>query len=413
MNDRSLATGSARQGLRYNLPQFSLLVILNALVGGVVGAQRSILPLAGVTYFGAASATAVGSFVVSFGVSKAIMNLAAGQLADRVGRKRVLVLGWLAGLPVPALLLWAAVERQWWIVVVANVFLGLNQGLAWTMTVVMKVDLVGPRRRGLALGLNEFAGYVAVALAAWVVAIVATPALPLRGVIGLSGACVLAGLLLTVLLARDTSAHASLEQDPPPASSAPATRLRFFDLHQAGLVNNMNDAVIWTTLPALLAFRGLSTREIGWLAALYPATWGVAQLGTGWLSDHVPRRALVVAGMWVQAAGHAVLGLSPFNPNGSGVVGCLALGIGTAMVYPTLLAMVSDRALPGFRARCLGRYRFWRDMGYAVGAVLAGLVADRTFAAGAIHVSGVVTFVSGCVILAGVSSRGDSFKARV
>jgi len=420
------ATTSSRLGLRANLPQFVLLVVLNAFVGAIVGSQRSILPLAGASHFHLNAGAALTSFVVTFGLTKALSNLAAGTLAQRFSRRRVLIAGWLLGVPIPALL-WLAMDlRQWWIIVAANLLLGVNQGLAWSMTVVMKVDLAGPARRGLALGLNECAGYLAVAASAWGVTMLATAEMPLRGVIGVSGACALAGLVLTVMLVKDTAAHAAHEQalGPPPASPPGArpplskdTRRpsgdgvesnasmlssatpRLGDLHQAGMVTNLNDAVIWTTLPLLLLARHVPDQTIGLLAALYPATWGVAQLATGWLSDHVPRVGLVVAGLWTQAMGHWLLAWSPMDPTIGAAVACILLGVGTAMVYPTLLSMVAFRVGPGDRARSLGRYRFWRDAGYAIGALAAGVAAARFGLAVTVHASGVATFVSGVVVL--------------
>lgn len=396
-------TPAIKLGLRENLTQFLLLAAVNCFVGGVVGAQRSILPLAGEAYFGLASATALTSFVVSFGIVKACMNLFAGRLAERLGRRTVLLIGWAAAIPIP-LLLWLAVDqRAWWIVVAANVLLGVNQGLCWTMTVVMKVDLVGTKRRGFALGVNESAGYTFVAISAWLVAFFATDAMPLRGVIAVTGACAMAGMLLSAAFVRDTTPHARIESVAPretatgvPPRSPSSPRLA---ASQAGLVCNMNDAIIWTTLPPLLAARHLDAKTIGFFAALYPAVWGLSQLATGAMSDRVGRARLIVFGMFTQGAGHFVLAISTADPRVAAALGCILLGLGTALAYPSLLAFVADHSTPALRSKSLGSYRFFRDMGYAVGALAAGFIADASGFAAAIHVSGGITVASGIAFI--------------
>jgi MFS family permease len=404
-----------RLGLRENLAQFTLLVIANAGVGGLVGVQRSVVPLIAEREFHLASSAAATAFIVSFGLVKAFANLISGILADRYSRRAVLIAGALLGVPVPFLIMWAP---SWEWIVAANALLGLNQGLAWSMTVAMKIDLVGGKRRGLALGLNEFAGYASVGAAAWAAGWIASRWALRPEPFFLAAACALLTLLLATFFIRDTKAHARAEQSatgfgpaksvsgpdtfPSPSFSQVFALTTFRDRHlfacsQAGLVNNLNDAVMWGVLPLLLASRGLDLPTIGMVAALYPLTWGFGQLGMGALSDAIGRRPLVVWGMWLQAAAHAVIGFAPGGPVTSAVVGATMLGLGTAMVYPTLLAAVSDAAAPAWRARALSVYRFWRDLGYAAGALAAGLIADRLGLAPAVHAAGIVTFASGVV----------------
>lgn len=402
-----------RLGLRANWPQFALLALANAFVGGIVGAQRSILPLVGAEHFGLASATAVTSFVVSFGIVKAFTNLAAGALAGRFSRRRLLILGWISAIPIPFLLAHAGDERAWWIIVAANALLGLNQGLCWTMTIVMKVDLVGPPRRGLALGVNEAAGYTAVALAAFLAAALSTAAMPLRGVVLLSGLCAGAGLLLSLLFIRDTTAHARIVDSPVPAGADASLRAGRTARRpraaaaQAGLICNLNDAVIWTSLAPFLAARQFDAKAVGLFAALYPAVWGLGQIFTGALSDRVGRRRLIIGGMLTQGAGHFALASSLIEARASAALGCALLGLGTALAYPSLLGYVADHSAPADRPRALGAYRFFRDMGYAVGALFAGVLADAAGYGTAIHVSGAVTVISG-IIFAALSRRARS-----
>lgn len=409
-------------GLRANAVQFALLVLVNAFVGAVVGVERSVLPLLAESRFGLGSATAMLSFLVAFGLAKAVANLLAGELAGRVGRRRILLAGWLFGIPVPLLLMWAP---SWDWIVFANLLLGLNQGLAWSATVIMKIDLVGPRQRGLAMGLNEFAGYLAVALAALGAGYLAAAYGPEAAPFLIAGGAVVLGLLTTLLFVRDTSAHVALE-DPgpgarPPIGTAvlPEHPLRRFlhsswtdpqlrAVNQAGLVNNLNDALAWGLLPLLFAAQGLSTVQIGWLAALYPAVWSVGQVATGALSDRVGRDALITGGMFVQAGALALVAVGNGFWMWAGAAVCL--GIGTAAVYPTLIARVADRVSASDRAAAVGAYRLWRDLGYVAGGLLAGVVADAVGLRGAVLAVAVLTAASGAVawsLLAGENLDED------
>jgi MFS family permease len=393
-------------GLRVNAAQFSLLVGVNALVGAMVGLERSVLPLVGEHDFGVRSKTALLAFVLAFGAAKAVTNLAAGGLADRVGRKRLLVLGWLVAAPIPPLV---ALAPSWGFIVAANVFLGVNQGLAWSMTVVMKIDLAGPARRGLALGLNEAAGYLGVAATALATGALAASYSP-RTVVWVGAALITATALSVVLLSvRDTAAHVALEQAQAPAPSGATRSLRRTFLHaslrdpllrscsQAGLVNNLNDALAWGLAPLFLAAHGAGLREIAVVAAAYPLVWGAGQLGTGWLSDHSGRKPLIAAGMLVQAGALALLvaGAGGFAPS---LAAAVLLGTGTAMVYPTLIAAVSDATQPRERPRTVGVYRFWRDFGFALGALVAGVGADAVSADAAIVLVAALTAASGVVV---------------
>lgn len=402
--DRQPSDRALTLGLRANAGQFALLVAVNALVGGMIGQERTVLPLLGREAFGLASATVVLTFVVAFGVTKAVANLAAGALADRYGRRPVLVAGWLLGLPVPLLLIWAP---SWEWVVLANVFLGLNQGLAWSTTVIMKIDLAGPARRGLAMGLNEAAGYGAVALTALGTGYVAAQAglRPAPFLLGLGFAGL--GLGASVLLVRETRAHVELERGAAPSESGLSwgTVFRRTTIGDrslsaasvAGLANNLNDGVAWGLLPLYYAAHGLSIAEIGVLAAAYPAVWGVVQVGTGALSDRIGRRGLIVTGMLTQATAIAIIaGASGFGP---WLAAALLLGLGTAMVYPTLLAAVADRAGPAWRASAMGVYRLWRDLGFAAGAIVAGVLADAFGMSAAIWAVAALTAAAGVVVL--------------
>jgi MFS family permease len=394
-------SGPIRLGLRENAGQFVLLVGLNAFVGAMVGLERSVLPLVGEDDFGLASKAAVLTFVVAFGAAKALTNLAAGGLAARAGRRRLLIAGWLVALPVPVMI---ALAPSWGWIVAANLFLGVNQGLAWSMTVVMKIDLVGPRRRGLALGLNESAGYLGVAATAFVTGALAASVAP-RDIVWVGAAVIAAaGLLVSVLLVRDTAEHVALEQRRHGAPIHLPLRTAFAEASarspvlracsQAGLVNNLNDALVWGLVPLYLAAEGASAGEIGVVAALYPAVWGAGQIGTGWLSDHVGRKPLIVSGMLVQAGALGLLaaGEGAFAP---AVLAAILLGVGTALVYPTLIAAVSDAVTPSQRAPVVGVYRFWRDFGFVLGALLAGLVADALGSGPAITVVALLTAASG------------------
>ena len=402
-----------RLGLRENLAQFSLLVAINAFVGAMVGLERSTLPLVGEQDFGLGSSAAVLSFIVAFGLAKAFTNLGAGAFAARVGRRRLLVLGWVLALPVPLLI---AVAPNWGWVVAANVLLGMNQGLAWSMTVVMKIDLVGPRRRGLALGLNEAAGYGGVALAAAVSGLLASE-YAARDVLVVAGAIVaLVALVLCVLFVRDTAEHVALEQEstarpgegaPPLGEAFAAGTFRDPALRscsQAGFTNNLNDALAWGVVPLFLAAHGASAAEIGLVAGLYPGIWGAAQIWTGHWSDHVGRKPLIAAGMLVQAAALVLLAASG-GAVATAAIAAIALGIGTALVYPTLIAAISDAVTPVARPPAVGIYRFWRDMGYVAGGLIAGIAADAIDYSGAIAVVAALTAASGLWVMLDMPSR--------
>jgi MFS family permease len=417
------ATGEpVRLGLRANWQQFWLLVLINAFVGAMVGLERAIVPLLAADDFGQTSRTVILSFIVSFGVVKALANLFAGRMSDRIGRKRILVGGWLFGLPVPFLLMLAP---AWEWVVFANVLLGINQGLCWSTTVIMKIDLVGPVRRGLAMGLNEFAGYGAVSLAALASGYVAaTYALrPQPFYLGIVFA--VAGLLLSVVFVRESHGHARHEAqlvgraaDTPHQPSFAHILLltswkdrALFASSQAGMINNLNDGLAWGLFPLYFASAGLGLAQVGILAAIYPGVWSVTQLGTGALSDKIGRKGLIVAGMWIQAVGILLVllayGFAPW------ALAMVLLGLGTALVYPTLLAAISDVAHPDWRASAVGVYRLWRDGGYAVGALLAGVLADLLGVPWAIGVIAALTFASGAVVLVRMYETLPSRRAAV
>ena len=398
-------------GLRANWQQFTLLVVVNAFVGSMVGLERTIVPLIAEADFGLVSKAATLSFLISFGIVKALANLFAGRMSDRLGRKRILVAGWLAGLPVPLLIMFAP---SWGWVVFANVLLGVNQGLCWSTTVIMKIDLVGPQRRGLAMGLNEASGYMAVSLSALLTGYLAS-AYGLRPAPFLSGIVfAVVGLFLSTVFVRETHRHARLEAqlvDAQPAAQLNPTRQRsfaqillitswrdraLFAASQAGLVNNLNDGMVWGLLPIYLAARGLPLDQIAIIAAVYPGVWGLSQLITGALSDRWGRKRMIALGMWVQSIG---IGLFVIGQSlNVWIAGSVLLGIGTALVYPTLLAAVSDVAHPDWRASAVGVYRLWRDGGYAVGALLSGVLADAFNIPIAIAAIGGLTFLSGVIV---------------
>jgi MFS family permease len=397
-------SSEVRLGLRENWPQFTLLVLINAFVGAMVGAERVVLPLLAQVDFRLASRAAILSFIISFGLVKAVANLFAGRLGDRVGRKRVLIAGWLLGVPVPFLLYFAP---SWSWILCANVLLGLNQGFAWSTTVIMKIDLVGPKRRGLAMGLNEAAGYLAVSVAALLAGYLAGAYGHRSALLWVGGISAMLGLLLSAVFVRESRSHVELE-----ASGQIPSRKSFrevfwltswkertlFSVSQAGMVNNLNDGMAWGLFPLFFSAAGLSLGEVSILAALYPAVWGVTQLATGAASDRFGRKRLIGLGMLLQGA--AILSLTMTTGFIPWALACALLGVGTAMVYPTLLATIGDVAHPAWRASAVGVYRLWRDGGYAVGAALAGLTADALGANWAIASVGALTVVSGLLALA-------------
>jgi MFS family permease len=404
--------GRTELGLRQNLAQFALLVAVNGLVGGMLGQERTVLPLLGEQEFGQRAYTAGLTYILAFGVAKAVTNYFAGTWMDRFGRKPVLVAGWFVAVPVPLLLIWAP---SWTWVIVANLLLGISQGLTWSTTVVMKIDLVGPARRGLAMGLNEAAGYAAVAGTALATGYLAEAygLRPAPFLLGLAFAAL--GLGLSLLAVAETQGHARLEasghvgradgrhdhlhEELTNGEVFVQTSFRepaLSSASQAGLVNNLNDGLAWGLFPLLFVGAGLSVGRVGLLAALYPAVWGAGQLVTGALSDRWGRKWLIVTGMWVQAL--ALAGIALGDSFTAWAIAAVLLGVGTAMVYPTLLASIGDVAHPAWRARSVGVYRLWRDGGFAVGAVLAGLVADALGIRAAVWTVAALTAASGAVV---------------
>jgi MFS family permease len=415
----SQSAHTVQLGLRENIGQFTLLLLVNAFVGAMVGLERTILPDIAVQEFHLAAHAAILSFIIVFGISKALTNYLAGRYSDRFGRKTVLVAGWLFAVPVPFLLMWAP---SWNWILTANVFLGVSQGLTWSTTVIMKIDLVGPQRRGLAMGLNEFAGYIAVAGSALATGYVAARFGLRPQPFYLGVAYVVCGLLLSALLVRDTHAHVRHESKLHAAASedSPSQREIFMRTSftnrelssstQAGFVNNLNDGMVWGLFPLVFAAAGMSLERIGWLAAIYPATWGVLQLWTGHWSDRVGRKWLIVLGMWIQAAGIAATSLAAtFFGFAAGAV---LLGIGTAMVYPTLLAAIGDVVHPRWRASSVGVYRSWRDAGYAAGAIVAGVTADLLSVRAAIALVAIITALSGMVVALRMRETLPRFAAK-
>jgi MFS family permease len=394
-----------RLGLGANVAQFTLLVVVNAFVGAMVGLERSILPAMAEQEFRLSARTAVLSFIVVFGLAQAFTNYGAGRWSDRWGRKSVLVAGWLVAVPVPFLLMWAP---SWNWVLLANVFLGVSQGLTWSTTVIMKIDLVGSKQRGLAMGVKEFSGYVALAASAlatgWIAARYGVRPQPFYLGVGF----VALGLALSALFVRETRHHVSHESSllrTRPTDGIVTPRDVFWrttvvdrslsSVSQAGLVNNLNDGMAWGLFPLVFAAAGMNLTQVGLLAAIYPAVSGFGQLATGALSDRTGRKPLIVWGMWVQAIG--IAGVALTDAFAGFVVGAVLLGLGTAMVYPTLLAAIGDVAHPSWRASAVGVYRLWRDLGYAIGALLAGLTADAFGLSAAIWAIAALTFVSGVV----------------
>ena len=412
MPDTRISDRPVALGLRRNWRQFTLLVAVNVFVGGMVGLERSILPVLAEEEFGVTSTMAAVSFIATFGLAKALSNLFAGHLSQRFTRRRVLIAGWLLGLPVPVVLIWAP---SWGWVIGANVLLGLNQGLAWSMTVNMKVDLVGPRRRGLALGINEAAGYLAVAAAAFMTGVIAEEygLRPAPFYLGIGFAA--AGLGLSVLLVRDTALFVALESFRPGRAPAPPPSMKrsfadvtwrkpyLFGVAQAGLVKNLNDGLAWGIFPLFFFARGLDLERIATLTAIYPMVWGILQLGTGWASDLMGRKPLIVLGMVLQGAAISLTGA--VDSFGGWVVAMSLLGLGTALVYPTLLAAIGDAVRAEERATYLGVYRFWRDGGAVVGALGVGALADLFGFDAAIQSVAALTVASG--LLAAATVRGS------
>lgn len=389
-----------RLGLRENWKQFALLVLINAFVGGMVGLERTIIPQIAEEDFQLAAKTAILSFIVVFGITKAITNYYAGALANRLGRRNLLVLGWLFGLPVPLLLIYAT---SWNWIVFANILLGINQGLAWSSTVVMKIDLVGQKNRGLAMGLNEFAGYIALAAVAfftgWIAHTYGTRPYPFYAGVILA----LAGLIMTIFFVKDTKKHVLLESA---SSSVQKLRNVFWEttwkhknlgsVTQAGLVNNLNDGMVWGLFPLLLSSKGFNLQETGLIVAIYPAVWGIGQLFTGVLADKFCKRNLLFWGMLLQGVALVAMGwASSFSMF---VALSSLLGIGTAIVYPTFLAAVSDYTHPDQRPQSIGIFRLWRDLGYAIGAILTGIIADSFGLTAPVLAIGLITVASSLII---------------
>jgi MFS family permease len=399
------ASRPLRLGLAANWRQFTLLVTVNAFVGAMLGLERTIVPLIASKDFGLTSVSVTLSFIISFGVVKALANLFAGHSADRIGRKPLLVAGWLIGLPVPFMVILAP---RWEWIVFANILLGINQGLCWSAAVIMKIDLVGPAQRGRATGLNEFAGYLAMALSTvasgWIAAQTALRPYPFyMGIVFAAS-----GLLLSVFFVRETHDHARQEAADHPAaipeekpsfwsifSQVSWQDRRFFSLSQAGLVNNLNDVVIWGLLPLLAIKAGVTVEQAATLGGVYLAVWGSSQLITGPLSDRIGRKILITGGLWVQAIGIALFVLS--SGQQPWLLATAVMGLGTGMVYPTLLAAISDIAHPSWRATALGVYRLWRDSGYAFGALLGGIVSDVFGIQLAISATALLTALSGLI----------------
>ncbi|MBF0706717.1 MFS transporter (plasmid) [Alkalihalobacillus hwajinpoensis] len=394
--------GNVQVGVRENITQFVLLVVINLFVGSMVGLERTILPIIGEERFGLASMSAALSFIISFGFSKAIVNFFAGDLADRIGRKQVLLLGWGIGLFVPIMVIFA---HAWWVVIVANILLGINQALTWSMTVNMKVDLAKSTQRGLVVGFNEFAGYIGVAIMAVVSGYVASTysLSPEPFYIGI--ALVIVGFILS-LIVQNTDQHVKTQTKQQKAGSDPVSTWEVFKRTSwktpnlasnsfAGLTTNLKDGMAWGLFPIFLTSGGLSVGQIGTVVAIYPAAWGLFQLFTGLWSDKIGRKKLIVPGMFVQAL--SLWFILIVNTYSLWIIGATLLGIGTAMVYPTILASISDVAHPEWRATSMGVYRFWRDSGYAFGALIAGIIADIISVNWAIALVAVLPFISGII----------------
>jgi MFS family permease len=388
-------------GLKENWKQFTILVIINGFVGGMVGLERTILPQIAEQEFAIAAKSAILSFIVVFGIVKALTNYYTGVLANKWGRKNLLILGWIVAIPVPFILMLA---ENWNWIIAANVLLGINQGLAWSSTVVMKIDLVGEKQRGFAMGLNEFAGYLSVAIVAFFTGYIANTygVRPYPFYIGIG--LIVLGLLGSIFFVKDTRHHVAMETG---TSNVPRLDHVFWDttwkhpnlgaISQAGLVNNLNDGMVWGILPILLASKDFSLKEIGIITAVYPAVWGLGQLFTGKMADIYEKRKLLFWGMFMQAIALVVL-IWASTMTEFIVIGSI-LGFGTAMVYPTFLATVAENTHPLDRAKSIGIFRLWRDLGYAIGAILTGVIADLFNLNAAILFIGILTFISSVVIL--------------
>jgi len=365
-------------GLKENLPQFLLLVLVNAFVGGMVGLERSILPQIAADEFGMAVTTAILSFIIVFGLVKAFTNYFMGRLANRYGRKKLLVAGWLFAIPVPFLLLYA---ESWTWIIWANAFLGINQGLAWSSTIIMKIDLVGPKNRGLAMGVNESAGYLSIGLVAFLTASIASNYGLYPYPFYLAFVILALGLFTSIVFVKDTRAFVALEEQESNLpkmenvfKSTTFTNSNLSSITFAGLANNLNDGMMWGLLPILLGTLSFSLKEIGFLVALYPAVWGLGQLFTGALADKYSKKGLLVLGMMIQA--FAIFMFAYYEAYNMMMLAAVLLGLGTALVYPTFLAAIADYSHPQQRAECIGVYRLWRDLGYAIGALTSGIIAD-------------------------------------
>lgn len=396
----SMTQNSVQLGLKENWRQFALLVIINAFVGGMIGLERTIFPEFAQSEFGVASNTAILSFIIAFGITKAVANYFAGKLANKMGRKKLLVIGWLFAIPVPFILINASL---WSWVIFANILLGINQGLAWSSTVVMKIDLVGEKNRGLAMGLNEFSGYFAVGVVAFLSGFIAdrygiTPYPFYLGII-----ISVLGLLLSILWVRDTQHFVHKEHSSSTTGElknvfkeTTFTNRTLSSVTQAGLVNNLNDGMIWGLLPIILLSFDYSTDNIGIIAAIYPTVWGIGQLFTGKMSDVYSKKAMLFWGMLMQ--GIAILAIPSTSSFFLLAALSAILGLGTALVYPTFLSTIAQVTSPNQRAESIGTFRLWRDLGYAVGAIISGITADVFGVTYAILLIGFITIISSVII---------------
>jgi MFS family permease len=400
---RSVVSGSKNyvtHGLKQNWFQFSILVLVNAFVGGMVGLERSILPEIAEKELGIDSKTAILSFIIAFGITKAITNYFAGRLANSFGRKNLLLLGWVIALPIPFLLIYA---NNWNVVIFANILLGINQGLCWSSTVVMKIDLVGKKDRGLAMGLNEFSGYFAVGLVTFLTSVIAEN-YGLRPYPFYLGIVISAlGLFFSIFIVKDTRTHVAIEQEEHITKKVDNVFLdTSFKNHnlsattQAGLVNNLNDGMIWGLLPLVLLTQNFSSQDIGIIAGVYPTVWGLSQLFTGRFADIYSNKKILFFGMLLQ--GVVIILLTFGTAKGYYIFLCVLLGFGTALVYPTFLVVIANNSSPNQRAESIGVFRLWRDAGYAIGALLSGIIADVFGISYAIITIGIVTIFSSLVI---------------